>query len=161
MTRFQNQCFLHISIISSIGTPLVSGRKTTTKMVIIVIQPAKKKKIPYLKEQSSDRKACAMTNVKRRLTATVMLCPADLVSRGNISLGTVHPSGPHDHPNAATKRQIITTTRTEKPLESSPFSSNFNAKIMATAACSSVHSFTQRNYIFRIEYKEMVSYKKM
>ncbi|THU47102.1 hypothetical protein C4D60_Mb09t11990 [Musa balbisiana] len=28
MTLFQNQCFLHSSIISSMGTPLVSGRKT-------------------------------------------------------------------------------------------------------------------------------------
>ena len=54
-----------------------------------------------------------MTKVNRRFTETVMLCPADLVSNGNISLGTVHPSGPHDHPKAITKRHITVTTNIE------------------------------------------------
>ncbi|BAT08086.1 Os09g0416250 [Oryza sativa Japonica Group] len=113
MTFFQNQCFLHRSTISSMGTPLVSGRKTWTKTVMTVIHPAKKRKMPNLSAQSRDRNACAMTKVKKRFTATVMLCPADLVSSGKISLGTVHPSGPHDHPNASTNRQITTTTAIE------------------------------------------------
>lgn len=79
----------------------------------MAIQPAKNRKIPNFKAQRRERKACAMIKVKRRFTATVMLCPAERVSSGNISLGTVHPRGPHDHPNAATKRQITTTTKTE------------------------------------------------
>jgi hypothetical protein len=99
-------------------TPFVSGRKTATKTVMTVIQPAKKRKMPNLKAQSSARNACAMAKVKSRFTATVMLCPADRVSSGKISLGTVHPSGPHDHPNASTKRQITTTTATEKLFDS-------------------------------------------
>lgn len=67
-----------------------------------------------MKAQRRERKDWPITKVKKRFTATVILCPADLVSRGNISLGTVQPSGPHDHPKPATKRQITTTTRTEK-----------------------------------------------
>ncbi|CAD5197855.1 unnamed protein product, partial [Musa acuminata subsp. malaccensis] len=82
-------------------------------MVMMVIQPAKKRKIPNLREQRRLRKDCAMAKVKKRFTETVMLCPADLVSSGNISLGTVQPSGPHDHPKAATKRQMTATTMME------------------------------------------------
>jgi hypothetical protein len=51
--------------------------------------------------------------VKRRFTATVILCPADRTSNGNISLGTVHPNGPHDHPKARTNRESTTTTDIE------------------------------------------------
>jgi hypothetical protein len=72
-------------------------------------QLAKKKKIPYLKLQSIDRNACAITKVKRRLTQTVTLCPADLVSRGKVSLGINHPRGPHDHAKADTKTHTINT----------------------------------------------------
>jgi hypothetical protein len=53
MTFFQNQCFLQSSTISSIGTPFVSGRKTTKKTVMMVIQSVKKRKMPNLKAQSS------------------------------------------------------------------------------------------------------------
>ncbi|KAI4380601.1 hypothetical protein MLD38_006774 [Melastoma candidum] len=136
MILFQNQCFLHRSIISSIGTPFVSGRNTYTKTVMTVIHPAKKRKIPNLNAQRTARKDCPITNVKNRFTATVMLCPADLVSNGNISLGTVHPSGPHDHPNAKTKRHITVTTKMEKPLVRTWFSPNFNPKISETIHCS-------------------------
>ena len=112
-TFFQNQCFLQINAISSMGTPLVSGKKRETKMVMTVIQPAKNRNIPNLSEQRRERKACAIMKVNKRFTATVMLCPADRISKGNISLGIVHPSGPQDHPNATTKRQITTTTNIE------------------------------------------------
>ncbi|GER37090.1 homeobox protein 31 [Striga asiatica] len=115
-TFLQNQCFFHKKLISSIGTPFVSGKKKYTKAVMIVIHPAKKRKIPNLNAHKSDRKTCPITKVKKRLTATVILCPADLVSNENISLGTVHPSGPHDHPKAVTNRQITITTRIDKAL---------------------------------------------
>ncbi len=36
-------------------------------------------------------------------TKVVMLCPADLVFRGWISLGTSQPKGPHPHPKDAMK----------------------------------------------------------
>lgn len=114
------------------GTPFVSGRKTYTKMVIMVIQPAKKRKIPNFKAQRRGRKDWAIMKVKKRLTATVMLCPAERVSNGNISLGTVQPSGPQDHPKPATKRQMTTTTRTEKPFESSLSLPNLRPNIMVT-----------------------------
>ena len=76
-------------------------------MVMMVIQPAKKRKIPNLNEQRRARKAEAIMKVKKRFTATVMPCPADRISNGNISLGTVYPSRPHDHPNATTNRLFI------------------------------------------------------
>lgn len=110
---FQNQCVLHINVISSMGIPFVSGRNKKTNMVMMVIQPAKNRKIPNLNEQRRERKAWAITKVNRRFTATVILCPADRISNGNISLGTVQPSGPHDHPKARTNRQITTTTNIE------------------------------------------------
>lgn len=129
---FQNQCFLHRRIISSIGIPFVSGSKTHTKIVMTVIHPAKKRKIPNLNAQRRERKDCPIMNVKRRFTATVMLCPADRVSSGNISLGTVHPSGPHDHPKATTNKQITTTTSIEKLFVSSWLFPNFSPRIKAT-----------------------------
>lgn len=95
------------------GTPLVSGRKRMTTMVMVVIQAAKKRYRPNFKEQRRESKAWAIIKVNRRFTATVMLCPADRISNGYISLGIVHPSGPHDHPNAKTNRQIKTTTTIE------------------------------------------------
>ena len=57
-----------------------------------------------------DTKDCAMIKVKNKLNATLMLWPADRVSNGNISLGTVQLSVPHDHTNAATNRRMTTTT---------------------------------------------------
>jgi len=95
------------------GIPLVSGRNKKTNRVIRAVQPAKNRKIPYLKKHRRERKACAIMKVKRRFTATVILCPADRISNGNISLGTVQPSGPHDHPNARTNRESIITTDIE------------------------------------------------
>jgi len=112
-TIFQNQCFLNKIDISSMGIPLVSGRNKKTNRVIRAVQPAKNRKIPYLKKHRRERKACAIMKVKRRFTATVILCPAERISNGNISLGTVHPSGPHDHPNARTNRESIITTDIE------------------------------------------------
>ena len=72
-------------------------------------QAAKNRKMPHLKVHSIDRNTWAMRNVKNRLVHTVILCPADLVSSGKISLGMSHPSGPHDHANDDTYTQINTT----------------------------------------------------
>ncbi|CAA7402780.1 unnamed protein product [Spirodela intermedia] len=63
-----------------------------------------------------------MAAVKKRLTQTTMLCPADLVSRGKISLGTSHPSGPHDHPAA-------------RPFDRLSPWPNFSARVTATTTC--------------------------
>lgn len=38
-------------------------------------------------------------------TKVVMLCPADLVFRGWISLGTSQPKGPHPHPTPTQRTQ--------------------------------------------------------
>ncbi|KAF1880655.1 hypothetical protein Lal_00011714 [Lupinus albus] len=60
-------------------------------MDMIKTHPEKKKKIPNLKWQSIERNACAITNVHTKFTQTVTLCPADLVSNGNVSLGISQP----------------------------------------------------------------------
>ena len=120
------------------GTPLVSGKKRYIKAVMIQIQHEKNKKIPYLKIHNRDRKACAIANVKRRFTDTVMACPAERVSSGKISLGTVHPRGPHDHPNAATNKQMAATSNAEKTLDSTLSPPNFRLKIMPTANCENI-----------------------
>ena len=70
--------------------------------VMMNTHPAKKRKMPYSKWHRMVKNACAMTKVKIKLVATVILWPADRVSRGKISLGTNHPRGPHDHAKAAT-----------------------------------------------------------
>uniref|UniRef100_A0A0A9FGY6 Uncharacterized protein n=1 Tax=Arundo donax TaxID=35708 RepID=A0A0A9FGY6_ARUDO len=98
----QYQCFFHTSTISSMGTFLVSGRNSATKMVMMTTHAPKKKKSMNLNLQSMGRNACAMMKVHSMFTDTVMLCPADLISSGKISLGTSHPSGPHDQANPAT-----------------------------------------------------------
>jgi len=56
--------------------------------------------------QSIVRKNCPMRKVKNMLTETLMACPAGLISNGQISLGTNHPNGPHDHANPATYKHM-------------------------------------------------------
>src|SRR4051812_20334461 len=99
MKRPQYQCAFQTSTISSMGTFLVSGRKKATKTVMTITHAPKKKKSMNLKRHSMGRNACAMMKVHSMFMDTVMLCPADLISSGKISLGTSHPSGPHDHAN--------------------------------------------------------------
>lgn len=72
MSLPQNQCLLHTLFISSMGMFFVSGTKKNVKTVIINTKAAKKKKSPNLRWQSMGRNPCAMTKVKRRLTATVI-----------------------------------------------------------------------------------------
>ena len=98
---FQNQCCLQILFICSIGTFLVSGKNKCINVVITITHPPKKKKIPALKWQSIAKSVCPLKKINTRVTATVMLCPADLISNGNISLGTNHVNGPHEYENPA------------------------------------------------------------
>ena len=90
------------------------------------------------KVHKRDRKLCAIANVKRRFTDTVMACPTEWVFSGKFSLGTVHPRGPHDHPNAATNKQMAATNNAEKPLESTLSPPNFRPKIIPTANCQNM-----------------------
>ena len=59
---------------------------------------------------------------------TVMLCKGCRISSENISLGIVHPIGPHDHPKAKTKRHIRIITVMDKGLGSSWWSPNFKSQ---------------------------------
>lgn len=102
----QNQCAFQTLFISSMGTFLVSGKKKKMKAVIMITKHPKKKKRPNFKWQSKVRKSCPIKKVKSMFTETLMDCPADRISMGNISLGTNHPSGPQDHAKAATYTQI-------------------------------------------------------
>ncbi|KAK2371790.1 sugar transport protein [Trifolium repens] len=88
----------------------VSGTKKNTKIDMMKTQLEKKMKMPNLKWHNMDRNACAMTNVKSKLTQTVTLCPAERVSNGNVSLGISHPRGPQDQAKAETKVQTMITT---------------------------------------------------
>lgn len=51
-----------------------------------------------------------MMNVKSMFTETVILCAADRISSGKISLGTNHPRGPQDQANPATYMHMKRTT---------------------------------------------------
>ncbi|KAG0489098.1 hypothetical protein HPP92_007756 [Vanilla planifolia] len=58
MYLFQYQCCLHtLSVISSTGTPFVSGKRKMTKMAMMSIQPPKKKKMPDFMWHIIERKA--------------------------------------------------------------------------------------------------------
>merc|ERR1712232_825333 len=75
-----------------------------------------------------------MKKVKNMVTDTLMACPADRISKGQISLGTNHPSGPHDHANAATYPQIRNNTRLASWLVRvpTPLTPNFSPIISPT-----------------------------
>ena len=124
---FQNQCSLHTLVICSMGIFLVSGNKKYTNAVITITHPPKKKKIPDLKWQSMGRKVWAVIKMKRKLTATVILCPADRISNGKISLGTNHASGPHDHAKPDTYMQIKIIIKVAYPLLIPPWSPSWAA----------------------------------
>ena len=62
--------------------------------------------------------ATARADEPHRLTATLMPCPAERVSRGWISEGTSHPRGPHDQAKEEMKKQNSTMTPMETLLGS-------------------------------------------
>jgi len=92
------------------GTPLVSGRNLLMNVVITTTKHAKKMNNPNFMWQSIAVKICAMAKVKIMFTDTFTLCAAERTSSGNISLGTNHPRGPHDHANPATYTHMPHTT---------------------------------------------------
>lgn len=55
--------------------------------------------------------------VNTKLQAMPMPWPAGRISVGKISPGTSHVNGPHDHPNAAERLHIRTSTIIAEPLE--------------------------------------------
>ncbi|KAI8021144.1 hypothetical protein LOK49_LG03G01318 [Camellia lanceoleosa] len=107
------------------------------KLLMMRIKPANSKKIPYLRWQRDTRKHCAMRAVKIILTQTTILWPADLVSKGKSSLGTNHPSGPHDLPKPKTNMQITMTRKMPIPFGIGTPCPNFRANVMATTTCRS------------------------
>ena len=92
----------------------------------------------YFKVHKRDRKLYAIANVKRRFIDTVMACPTERVFSGKFSLGTVHPRGPHDHPNATTNKQMVVTNNAKNPLDISLPPPNFRPKIMPTSTCEKI-----------------------
>ena len=79
-----------------------------------------------------------MMKVNNMLTETLIAWPADRISNGQISLGTNQPSGPHDHANAATYKQINAKSRLASTLEKdpSPVTPKFAPISAPTAICN-------------------------
>ncbi|KAM1247917.1 hypothetical protein TB2_043925 [Malus domestica] len=80
-------------------------------------------------------------------TETLMACPTDRISRGQISLGTNYPNAPQDHANAATYAQIENKIRLASVFvkDPTPLSPNFMPIITPTAtysACVEEHLHT-------------------
>lgn len=133
---FQNQCFCHSRCISSMGTCFVSGKRKKMKQLMMKIKEANRRKIPYLRWQSEVRKSWATAAVKIMFTHTTILWPADLVSRGKISVGTNQPRGPHDLPYPSTNKKITITRKILIPFDSSSPCPNFSARVTPTATCN-------------------------
>lgn len=87
---------------------------------------------------SKVRKAWPIMKVKNMFTDTLMLCPADRISRGKISLGTNQPSGPHDHAKPATYAQMKSTMQPAYPLDrvATPLVPNFTPIKVPTMICT-------------------------
>lgn len=120
-------------------------------MVIIQTQQAKKMNKPNLNVHSICMKISAMKNVKIMLTATLILCAADRISSGKISLGTNQPRGPHDQANPATYTLIALTRIVAYHLGNTPgFPSVPNLSAIATDTIT-YKMYTQKysKYIFK------------
>uniref|UniRef100_A0A8R7UIA2 Uncharacterized protein n=1 Tax=Triticum urartu TaxID=4572 RepID=A0A8R7UIA2_TRIUA len=120
------------------GTCFVSGSSRTTKTDMTTMSAAKRMNTPHRRWHMAARKHCATAAVQKRLTHTTTLCPADRISSGNSSLGTSHPSGPHDHPYATTNKQMATTSTVLTPLDSSSPCPNLSARIVATTTMDAI-----------------------
>lgn len=80
-----------------------------------------------------------MINVNNMFTETLILCAAERISSGNISLGTNQPNGPHDQANPATYMHMNSTTTIAYHLgksPGSPLTPNFTAMKIATRVCT-------------------------
>ncbi|WVZ57637.1 hypothetical protein U9M48_007998 [Paspalum notatum var. saurae] len=68
-------------------------------------------KSTHRRRKTASRNVWPITNVIKNITATTMLCPADLISNGQISAGTKKVRGPHDQAKPATNTHIVINTR--------------------------------------------------
>ncbi len=143
MNLFQNQCLLHTSSISSMGTPLVSGTYRNTKNGMKKFHTAKKRKRPHLREHNMVKNDSMITKQNKKFTDTPMLSPADLVSSGKISLGINHSHGPHDQAHPITNKHINTTKMIASECDKRTSSCNPYRRIIAIATCimNYTHSF--------------------
>lgn len=114
---------------------------------MITIREAKSTKTPHRRWQRAARKHWAIAAVKKRLTQTTILWPADLVSSGKISLGTNHPRGPQAQPYAATKRQIDITRSSAKLRGSSTPLPKLVASVLATIICTRFVQIDKKYFI--------------
>lgn len=117
---FQYQWLFQTWLISSIGMPLVSGKKKKMNIDMSRTKKAKKMNNPNFKWQSIVKKTWATMNVNNMFTETFTLCAAERISKGKISLGTNQPRGPHDHAKPATYMQMNSTTTIAYHLGNSP-----------------------------------------
>ncbi|KAG5526015.1 hypothetical protein RHGRI_032339 [Rhododendron griersonianum] len=116
--RRQYQWFFQTSPMDPARIPFVSGRNRAKKTVMIITTAAKSKNTPYLRWQNMAKDIWARTNVRAKLEAMQIACPAGRTSRGSISLGMIQVRGPHDHPNAALMLHMRTSMATAPVLES-------------------------------------------
>ena len=83
--------------------------------------------------------------VSTKLQAMDIPCPTGRTSIGNISVGTSHVSGPHDHPNAAEMLHMRTSTPIAEPFENvlvpAVPSSDANIHANATFIQPSIHIY--------------------
>jgi hypothetical protein len=135
MNLFQNQCLLHTSSISSMGTPLVSGTYRSTKNGMKKFHTAKKTKKPHLREHNMVKNDSTITKLNKKFTDTPMLSPADLVSSGKISLGINHSHGPHDQDHPTTNKHTNTTKMIASECDKRTSSCNPYRRIIAIATC--------------------------
>ena len=99
------------------------------------------------------------------LTETVMLCPADRTSRGNISLGTSQPKGPQDHAKPATYVQTKNNTEAVNAFEgfaAFPLVPNMTAIKVPTMVCNTREETGESvsTGMYKCAIYEMVSVKK-
>lgn len=104
----QNQCFCHSSIISSIATRLLSQVETEGIQKSSLLWSIQRKTGKFqtgaritVRETLCDHEGEEQVHCNRNAL------PCRPCLQWNISLGTVHPRGPHDHPNAATNKHIV------------------------------------------------------
>ncbi|KAG5526013.1 hypothetical protein RHGRI_032337 [Rhododendron griersonianum] len=135
--RRQYQWFFQTSPLDPGRIPFVSGRNRAKKTVMIITTAAKSKNTPYLRWQNMAKDIWARTNVRAKLEAMQIACPAGRTSRGSISLGMIQVRGPHDHPNAALMLHMRTSMATAPVLESAavPKSPTSDAIIDDMAGC--------------------------
>lgn len=97
----------------------------------------------------------ARTNVRAKLEAMQIACPAGRTSRGSISLGMIQVRGPHDHPNAALMLHMRTSMATAPVLESAavPESPTSDAIMYAMATFNNIDKVNEKIKIWFIVFQ--------